>query len=165
MTYVFAEDTSVSVLRMADHVRVIVRADDPGSAVAVATRVTGVRPPVRSWSQYRSQRRVVAANLAGNLIFAGDAAHVTTTRGGMNMNAGIHDAAVLAGALARDPGDLPAVAAERLTVARDLLLPRTHETLGEPMARLRRVVALAADPVARREFLRRGAMLDMVTLP
>ncbi len=176
VTYVFAEDTSVSVLRMADHVRVIVRdaddhdpgpvADDPGAvAAAVATRVTGIAPSVRSWSQYRSQRRVVAANLAGNLVFAGDAAHVTTTRGGMNMNAGVHDAAVLGRALARDPGELPAVAAERLAVARDVLLPRTHETLGEPMQRLGRVAALAADPVGRREFLRRGAMLDMVSWP
>lgn len=170
VSYVFAGDTSVSVLRMADHVRVIVRVDDAendplAAATAVAARVTGVHPVVRSWSQYRSQRRVAATNLAGNLIFVGDSAHVTTTRGGMNMNAGIHDAAVLGVAVAARPDSVPVLAAERLAVARDLLLPRTHETLADPMTRLGRVVALAGDPVARREFLHRAAMLDMVSWP
>ncbi len=184
VTYVFAADTSVSVLVMADHVRLIVRAGgdhaagdhavgDQGTgengpswaAAAVAARVTGVAPPIRAWSRYRSQRRAVTANLVGNLIFAGDSAHVTTTRGGMNMNAGIHDAAVLATALARDPGGLPAAAAQRLAVAHDLLLPRTHATLADPMTRLRGVVDIAGDEESRRAFLRRAAMLDMVTWP
>lgn len=173
VTYIFAEDTSVSVLLMADHARVIVRgdgdtdsaADACAQAVAVAARVTGVQPPVRSCSRYRSQRRAVAANLVGHLILVGDSAHVTTTRGGMNMNAGIHDAAVLATALARDPGALPAAAAQRLAVAHDLLLPRTHATLDDPMTRLGAVVDIAGDAMARREFLRRGSMLDMVDWP
>lgn len=172
VTYVFAEDTTVSVLLMADHARVIVRAredgageGDPGVASAVAARVTGVDPPVRSWSRYRSQRRAVTENLVGRLIFIGDSAHVTTTRGGMNMNAGIHDAAVLATALTHDPARLAATAAQRLTVAHDLLLPRTHSTLADPMTRLRGVIDIAADPDARLGFLRRAAMLDMVTWP
>jgi len=170
VTYVVAEDTSVSVLRMVDHIRVIVRVDDDqalslAAATATATRVTGVNPVVRSWSQYRSQRRVVTANLVDNLILMGDSAHVTTTRGGMNMNAGIHDAAIIATALTRDPDSLMRVAGERLMVAREVLLPRTHDTLEEPSARLQRVQALQREPQARREFLRRGAMLDMVSWP
>ena len=170
VTYVLAPGESVSVLRMADHVRVIVRVDehdeDPaGTAVRVCARTTGVDPVVLVWSSYRSQRRVIAANVAGNLIFVGDSAHVTTTRGGMNMNAGIHDAAVIAAAIARDPSSLTEVAERRLTVARDILLPRTHETLEDPSGRLSRILALADDPVARRDFLRRGAMLDMVSWP
>lgn len=167
VTYVFAADSSLSVLRMADHVRVIVRAaglpSGPDAARAEAARVTGVSPEVLDWSFYRSQRRVAATNVAGNVILIGDSAHVTTTRGGMNMNAGIHDAAVLATALAR--GRLPGAAAERLRVARELLLPRTHETLEAPLSRLAHVEALSGDPGARRDFLRRGAMLDMVTWP
>lgn len=168
VTYVFAGDASVSVLRLIDHVRVIVRIGDdvtdaPTVARSMAERVTGVTPVVRSWSQYRSQRRVVATNLRDNLIFVGDSAHVTTTRGGMNMNAGIHDAAVIATTLARDPDRLAAAAAERSAVARELLLPRTHETLEQPAARLQRVLALQDDPGSRRDFLRRGAMLDMVS--
>ena len=81
------------------------------------------------------------------------------------MNAGIHDAAVIASALVRDPGCVAGAAAARLAVARDMLLPRTHETLDDPMARLQRVQALSANPEARRDFLRRGAMLDMVSWP
>lgn len=170
VTYVAAPDATVSVLRMADHVRVIVRVDDGtvdlrDTAVGTATRVTGVRPVVRTWSPYRSRRRMIETNLVDNLIFVGDSAHVTTTRGGMNMNAGIHDAAVLATALARDPGCVSDAAAERQAVARDQLLPRTHETLGDPIARFQQVLGLRADPVQRRAFLRRGAMLDMVNWP
>ena len=170
VSYVFSQDTSVSVLRMVDHVRVIVRAEegvgDPrGTAERVAARVTGVTPVVRSWSQYRSQRRVIQDNLSDTVIFVGDSAHVTTTRGGMNMNAGIHDAAVLATALARDPSGLVAAARDRLAVAREKLLPRTHDTLEPPGTRLARVLATRDDPPARAEFLRRSAMLDMVSWP
>ena len=183
VTYVVAPGESVSVLRMSDHVRVIVRiggdADDAGAdtavdttvdttvdtAVRIATRVTGVRPTVRSWSPYRSRRMTADTNIVDNLILIGDSAHVTTTRGGMNMNAGMHDAAEIATALIRDPGCLPAAATRRQAVARDMLLPRTHETLEDPESRLARVAALRADAKARREFLRRGAMLDMVSWP
>jgi 2-polyprenyl-6-methoxyphenol hydroxylase-like FAD-dependent oxidoreductase len=170
VTYVAAPTESVSVLRMTDHVRVIVRIDDDtgdlrDTAVRIATRATGVQPTVLSWSPYRSRRMMIAANLVDDVIFVGDSAHVTTTRGGMNMNAGIHDAAVIASALARDPGGVAEAAGARLAVARDMLLPRTHETLDDPMSRLQRVLALSANPKARRDFLRRGAMLDMVSWP
>ena len=80
------------------------------------------------------------------------------------MNAGIHDAAVIATALLRDPDRLAEAAARRLAVAREMLLPRTHETLDDPAARLRRILELRDDAAARREFLSRGAMLDMVSL-
>jgi hypothetical protein len=83
----------------------------------------------------------------------------------MNMNAGIHDAAVIATALARGPEHVAGAAVERLVAARDVLHPRTHDTLEEPGARLQRVRALQREPQARREFLRRGAMLDMVSWP
>lgn len=170
VTYVFTPGESVSVLRMTDHVRVIVRVEadtsDPrDAAVDIASRVTGVHPSVRSWSPYQSRRMTAATNLVDNMILIGDSAHVTTTRGGMNMNAGIHDAAVIASALVRDPACVAEAAADRFLVARDMLLPRTHETLGDPMSRLQRVQALSADPSARREFLRRSAMLDMVRWP
>ena len=170
VTYVASPAESVSVLRMADHIRVIVRVDgdtpDPlDTAVRIATRVTGVRPVVRSWSPYRSRRMMIDTNLVDNVIFVGDSAHVTTTRGGMNMNAGIHDAAVIASALTRDPGCVAVASAQRLTVAADQLLPRTHDTLKDPLERLHRVLALSTDPRGRRDFLRRGAMLDMVTWP
>ena len=81
------------------------------------------------------------------------------------MNAGIHDGAVLATALARAPDGLEAAAGERLAVARDVLLPRTHQTLDDPRALLQQILALQDSDAARRDFLRRGAMLDMVSWP
>jgi len=78
------------------------------------------------------------------------------------MNAGIHDAAAIATALVRDADSVARVAGQRLAVARDVLLPRTHDTLEDPRARLERVFALQEDFQQRREFLRRTAMLDMV---
>jgi len=170
VTYIFGPTESVSMLRMEDHVRVIVRVTDEvpdlfAAAVRVTSDTTGVTPSVISWSTYRSQRMMVRNNMVGNLIFVGDSAHVTTTRGGMNMNAGIHDAAVIATAMSRDRACVTEAAAARLTVARDMLLPRTHETLENPGSRLRDVVALSKNPHERLEFLRRGAMLDMVSWP
>ena len=55
---------------------------DPESvAVDAANLVLGMSPRLRGWSCYRSQRRVIETNVVDNLIFVGDSAHVTTTRG------------------------------------------------------------------------------------
>jgi 3-(3-hydroxy-phenyl)propionate hydroxylase len=164
VTYVAGEKTSVSVLRLAHEARVIVRPDpaDPRPPQVRATDLLGVPLEVRAVTQYTSGRRVVSAPMAGNVVFVGDSAHVTTTRGGMNMNAGIHDAVAVAGAIVTDPSTLPSVAAERARVARDLLLPRTHETLGDPRARVAEMAAIASDPVGRGAHLRAISMLDML---
>lgn len=199
VTYVFPEPTgsepgsgagstdSVSVLRLADHARVILRVDDdhevgtegrgpllaPPQWVARAEATLGLRPTVLGWSTYRAQRAVSAGNLHPDhrgairsddrgaiLMIVGDAAHLTNTRGGMNMNAGIHDAAVLARAFATAPETLPSVAAERLRVATEILLPRTHGSLGS--SRFDDVVDLHADPNRRHRFLIEASMIDMV---
>lgn len=163
VTYLSGETSSVSVLRLAHEVRVIVRPDpaDARPPQERAEQLLGLALEVRAVTEYTSARRVADAPMAGNVVFAGDSAHVTTTRGGMNMNAGIHDAVALAEAIAADPGSLPDVAAERARVARELLLPRTHDTLGPPRERVARMAAVAADPARRIEHLRQISMLDM----
>jgi 2-polyprenyl-6-methoxyphenol hydroxylase-like FAD-dependent oxidoreductase len=164
VTYLFTEDDSVSLLRMADHARVILRigdeTPDPRDLAQRAQRALGRAVNVRAWSTYRARRAVVDAPTAGSLVILGDAAHLTNTRGGMNMNAGIHDAAVVCRAFAS--GDLPAAVAERHRVWTQMLLPRTHATLGAN--RFDPVATIAADPTTRRTFLRQGSMLDMVSL-
>lgn len=164
VTYVAGDETSVSVLRLAHEVRVIVRPDlaDPRPAQVRAEELLGVRLDVRGVTQYASSRRMLHAPMVDNVVFVGDSAHVTTTRGGMNMNAGIHDAVAVSAAVIADPTTLAAVAAQRSRVARDLLLPRTHETLENPRARVRHMAALAADPSRRIAHLRAISMLDMV---
>ncbi|TXH45272.1 MAG: FAD-binding protein [Actinobacteria bacterium] len=166
VSYVFGQTESVSVLKLADEVRVIMRppptpaVDSPQSR---AEEILGVTLKVRSVTQYTAAKRVVSDNTAGNVVFVGDAAHVTNTRGGMNMNAGIHDAVAVARTLASDPAGVQRVAAQRLAVARDLLLPRTDASLAAPQERLAHVSAIhRAGASARRDFLRRSAMLDMM---
>lgn len=164
VTYVAGETSSVSVLRLAHEVRVIVRPDatDERPPQDRAEALLGLTLTVRAVTEYASSRRVAGVPMVGNMVFAGDSAHVTTTRGGMNMNAGIHDAAALARAIASDPSTVPAVAAQRARVARELLLPRTHETLGPPRPRVAQMAAVAADPARRAAHLRAISMLDML---
>lgn len=161
VTYVFTDDDSVSVLRLADHTRVILRVGDQPDLEALQARaraVLGMDLTVRTWSSYRARRACAERNLVDRLLIVGDAGHLTNTRGGMNMNAGIHDAALLAAAILDD--DLEQAADRRLRVWQEQLLPRTHATLGAD--RFDRVAALAADPQTRYTFLQEASMLDMV---
>lgn len=162
VSYVFTDSDSVSVLRLADHARVILRVGeeqpDPVELVRRAVAVLGVEPEVTTWSAYRARRANVERNLVGNLLIIGDAGHQTNTRGGMNMNAGIHDAAILASALVE--GDVEVAAVDRLRVWKQLLLPRTHATLGQD--RFDTVSAIAADSQRRHIFLQETSMLDMI---
>ena len=49
-------------------------------------------PAVLMKDIYGVAKRVAARYCEGRIVLAGDSAHVTNTRGGMNMNCGIHDA-------------------------------------------------------------------------
>lgn len=57
--------------------------------------------PVGQVRPYRVHMRLAARYRAGRVLLAGDAAHLNSPSGGMGMNAGIHDAFALTGALAR----------------------------------------------------------------
>ena len=81
------------------------------------------------------------------------------------MNAGIHDAAVIATALARDPAKVEEGRGARLAAARDVLLPRTHETLGNQECPVDRVRALRSMARLESNSWRAAAMLDMVCWP
>ena len=114
--------------------------------------------------------------LCGRVLFAGDAAHLTSTAGGLNMNAGIHDAveigqvlaAVLGGFTA--PAALDAWAWRRRTVLVNRVIPRSearvagvqdrdNTKLAAAMAGLR---AIAGDPESTRAYLAQASMLDTV---
>lgn len=167
VTYVFTGDDSVSVLRMADHARIILRTGDEepdlDDLISRARNVLGLNPQVTGWSTYRARRAVCSRNLQENLLVVGDAAHLTNTRGGMNMNAGIHDAAVLCRTFATSPELLGAVAAQRMNVVTGQLLPRTHATLGRD--RFETVQAIHSDVFGRHAFMVEASMLDMVHWP
>ena len=171
LTYLSNGSRSVSFLRMADCWRVILRvpADTPDADVVddawaqgrFAAVLPGARlPAVAGRDVYRASRRVAGTFAQGRLLLAGDAAHVTSTRGGMNMNAGIHDAVALADALLA--GDVLAAAAERRRVAETELIPRTDRTVSGGAAWSGSVADIARDPAAALPYLRSTAMLDML---
>jgi 2-polyprenyl-6-methoxyphenol hydroxylase-like FAD-dependent oxidoreductase len=178
MSYIFDGADSCSLLRMPGLWRIIFRvpasetdeqALDPASLrarLAKFLQAGAADLPVVSADIYRVARRVAASYGAGRVLLAGDAAHVTNTRGGMNMNCGIHDALAAAEAIAEGRADaLDRYRAGRRAVATDKLIPRTDRTVSGGRAWLDTVSAMAADPARAEQFLLGSSMLDMVGLP
>jgi len=179
VTYLYRGPASVSLLEMPDCWRVIFRVpadmtdqaalDEERLQAALArflpTPARGI--PVGGADVYAVSHGVAARYRAGRVLLAGDAAHLTNTRGGMNMNCGIHDAAALGVALASVGPDgeaaLEAWARERRRVAVEELVPRTDRTVRDGTAWLAEVAALARDRVAARAYLPSSAMLDMAS--
>jgi 2-polyprenyl-6-methoxyphenol hydroxylase-like FAD-dependent oxidoreductase len=114
---------------------------------------------------YGVKRAMATAYRAGRVLLAGDAAHLTNTRGGMNMNAGIHDAMSLAATLDRVLGGEPDRllqdwAEARLRVVRDALLPRSEgRVAADPAAEVARMAALT--PGEALVWAREASMLDI----
>ncbi|MGG5887588.1 FAD-dependent oxidoreductase [Falsiroseomonas sp. HC035] len=114
---------------------------------------------------YGVKRAMATSYCAGRVLLAGDAAHLTNTRGGMNMNAGIHDAMTLAATLGKvlEGGPdrlLQDWAAARLRVVRDALLPRSEgRVAADPAAEVARMAALTPDQAL--VWAREASMLDM----
>jgi 2-polyprenyl-6-methoxyphenol hydroxylase-like FAD-dependent oxidoreductase len=175
ISYLHHEGRSLSFLRMPECWRIIIRVppETPdAAALDDAWILARLRDCLQAWDRvpatihrdvYAASRHLAERLHTGRAFLAGDAAHLTNTRGGMNMNAGIHDAWAIAQALLA--GGVPAAqeAAEtRHAVARDLLLPRTDRSVSGGEGWLERVRATAAEPDAARAFLREGTMLDMV---
>lgn len=138
----------------------------------------------RSWSGvplgqhqfYRSHQRVARSLRAGRLLLAGDAAHLTSTTGGMGLNSGIHDACDLVRRIASPLRSADAAGAEqaadayasyRHSVATHVIQPETRnvrnsgditDAIGRT-ERLDRYRRLAADRVAATLHLRAVSML------
>ncbi len=178
VTYLWNEARSVSFLRMPDCWRIILRVPkdvDEADALRsdwILARLAEVMPHcervphVVMQDIYGVARRVAARNAQGRVLLAGDALHITNTRGGMNMNCGIHDAWALARAIADAPAGeqetaVGAAANERLRVSREMLIPRTDRNVAGGSAWLDRVRAMAANPSETAAYLRTAAMLDM----
>ena len=176
ISYLHAGDESISLLAMPEVWRMIIRLPamvDDDTALDYRYIVRQLRSflpvacdlPLASTDIYRVSQRVASAYRAGRVLLAGDAAHVTNTRGGMNMNCGLHDARVLGGALADamrgDATTLDCYARTRRAVATDELIPRTERAVSAGSDRLDELAAIAADPRRAFDFMRRAAMLDI----
>lgn len=178
VTYLYNEGRSASFLRMADCWRIILRVPssvDDTTALDPAwifARLKEVMPHcerlpgVVMKDVYGVARRVATSYRVGRAVLAGDSAHITNTRGGMNMNCGLHDAFAIAPAIAEalQGGDADVVDTavdERRRVATQMLIPRTDRNVAGGEAWLEQVERMAADPVKRVAHLRATAMLDM----
>ena len=180
ISYLVHGDASASFLKMPDCWRIILRVPDGVDDATAQSRdwiferlrlllpdAPLARLNVIGQDQYRASRGIAAAYRSGRVLLSGDAAHLTNTRGGMNMNFGLHDAFVIAQALAEglaadDPARVAAAADQRAALASGTLLPRTDAMVSGQQAWLDHVRTLLGDADARRAFLRRTAMLDMV---
>jgi 2-polyprenyl-6-methoxyphenol hydroxylase-like FAD-dependent oxidoreductase len=174
--YLYDAGGSCSLLRMPEVWRVILRMP-PGMTDAEVLTDSFARAqlarflpqlgsmPISGRDVYGVRKAMAAAYRAGRVLLAGDAAHLTNTRGGMNMNAGVHDAMTLAAMLRRafdGGGDalLDAWAAARLRAVRDALLPRTDARVAaDPSAEVARMAALTPDQA--RHWARQASMLDI----
>jgi 2-polyprenyl-6-methoxyphenol hydroxylase-like FAD-dependent oxidoreductase len=189
LAYIRDPRQSFSMLGMPDHWRLIYRISGqvprdqvlaPGSVrdliarslPAIAGQVT-----VLDAHTYRLAAFVLPDYRAGRVVFAGDAAHLTSTAGGMNMNCGLHDAIAWGRALARvhhgraQESELTEVATERRSVLVNGILPRTEARtagLDDPEA-LRRALAeigmVAADPAGTTDYLVKASLLDSAPQP
>lgn len=131
-----------------------------------AYRVFEARP-------YRVHQRMAASYGVGRVWLAGDAAHLNSPAGGMGMNGGVHDALNLAAKLARvvngESADLLKLyERQRRPIALDQILKqadanRSRMRERDPtlrLAALRKLQAIAQDPVALRAHLLRTSMIE-----
>ena len=179
VTYVYNGARSISFLQMADCWRIILRVPEATADAEamdpawILSRFQAVLPGcarlprIDGLDVYRASRRVAATFRQGRAYLMGDAAHVTSTRGGMNMNCGIHDAAALAPALAAalagaGPGGVDAAADARHRVATEALIPRTDRSVSGGASWMETLRSMAADRAASFAYLQSTAMLDML---
>ena len=176
VSYIYSEHDSVSLLEQPDCWRVVFRVPgemsdaDALAPARIAERIAAFLPHFDHFyaDVYGTSCRLATNYRAGRVVLAGDAAHITNTRGGMNMNCGIHDAWELARGIVaiRDGADarqtLGDYADRRRSVALDQLIPRTDRNISVAgPQRLRELAAIAADDALARDFLVKAAMLDM----
>jgi len=132
---------------------------------------------LKQYEVYRSHQRVAAEFSFGRVALAGDAAHLTSTNGGMGLNSGVQDAAALVTALLAAIAEnstepITSYASARKQFCERFLQPTTtanHETVDNPdqatrAARLAKLAAQAADPAQELAAVAKASMLTDLAL-
>ena len=179
LTYIFVGGRSLAFLKMPDCWRIVTRAE-AGIADEIALSPSYYNSRIRpflgdkveqieapSADVFTIGKRAAAIYQVGAAFLMGDAAHISSTRGGMNMNCGVHDANAFAYAAADalENGTLAPLAdcaVQRRAVAVDYLLGRADQAVSKGDDWLSYITTCVRDPEARRDFLRAGLMLDML---
>ncbi len=178
IAYLYNDNDSISLLRMAEVWRVIIRLSPKLSDETalgenfLRTELARFLPlkedlPVRSKDIYSTSQRIAATYHRGRVLLVGDAAHVTNTRGGMNMNCGLHDAWTLGQTFTgiHDQrtldGLLESWARTRRAVVTEELIPRTDRLVGGGAMFFASVEASARQESMALDFVRDAAMIDI----
>lgn len=149
------------------------------SAAAIEQRLQDLVPQPQPYTTvhttlYKVHQRVARQFRKGRVVLAGDAAHINNPLGGMGMNGGVQDAFNLADKLVEilkngtDIDLLDRYERQRRSVAIEYInanTARNKNTIEErdPVARRKthdELRAIAADPVAARNYLRKTSMID-----
>ena len=128
---------------------------------------------LKQYEVYRSHQRIAREFSVDRVALAGDAAHLTTTNGGMGLNSGVQDAAALVKALEaaialNGSGPISQYAKERKEFCANFLQPTTttnHKTVDNPdyEARKSRLTELSADtnnPEIVKQVIARASMIS-----
>ncbi|MEU6037270.1 FAD-dependent monooxygenase [Actinomadura sp. NPDC047616] len=176
------------VLRTPESWRVVypVSPDEPVEEATAPDRLQrhlqGVAPnpagyPIVDHQAYNVHQRVASTFRVGNILIAGDAAHINSPIGGVGLNSGIHDVMDAAARIVRiraGDGDPEAELAAYDTVRRRVAVEyvqadtqRNTERLKEIEESRRRAAqdemrATAADPERARAYMRRVSLLESV---
>lgn len=179
VTYLFATaDRSISLLKMPDCWRIIIRVpagmpDETALAAdwympLLAEFIPGLEKDfvLLGHDVYGASKMVAEQFSKGRVFLVGDSTHLTNTRGGMNMNCGLHDAYGMADAIARayasnDPALVEAASAARRMVATEKLIPRTDRNVSGQQSLLTAMAEIAADPQRALDHMVGSSMLDM----
>jgi 2-polyprenyl-6-methoxyphenol hydroxylase-like FAD-dependent oxidoreductase len=189
LTYIRDARQSFSLLGMPDHWRLIFRMPhemsrekvlDPAQVAALVERSlpeAAGQVRIKDAHTYRLRAFVLADYRRGPALFIGDAAHLTSTAGGMNMNCGLHDAVDVGRTLARvltgraAPAELDDALRRRRETVVGSVIPRTEArtagidkaaALATAMADIRRT---AATPEAVTDYLLKASLLDCAPRP
>ena len=128
---------------------------------------------LKQYEVYRSHQRIAREFSVDRVALAGDAAHLTTTNGGMGLNSGVQDAAALVKALEaaialNGSGPISQYAKERKEFCTNFLQPTTttnHKTVDNPdyEARKSRLNELSVDtnnPEIVKQTIARASMIS-----
>ena len=185
VNYVSDPDEWMVILKVPSMWRVLIPADGNDAELLSDERKEKLfgdligKPDVKTEHRtiYRVHQRVANTFRVGRIAIIGDAAHLNNPLGGFGMNSGIHDAFNLGDKLVRTLVDrLPAdplldlFERQRRTITHDFIQAQTmsnHRYMREgehEVHRLRKaeMQAMHDDPVRRRQYLRRQAMIDCV---
>jgi 2-polyprenyl-6-methoxyphenol hydroxylase-like FAD-dependent oxidoreductase len=188
VNYIADPEQWLFLLRTPESWRVVlpVPEDEPVERATTPERLQetlqGVAPyppgyPIVDCQAYNVHQRVAARFRGGNIVIAGDAAHINSPIGGVGLNSGIHDVLDAAERILRiragdaDPdAELAAYDAVRRRIAVEYVqadTQRNTERLKEAEESRRRAAheemrAIAADPVRARAYMRRVSLLESV---